>query len=68
MPSIFPRYAARVASETNVGDEPEAAYIWFALFDVEPTVLVGWPTALGVTHLHTALGPLGIPVSRESTS
>jgi len=66
VPSIFPRYAARVASETNVGDEPEAGYIWFALFSVEPTIAVGWPTAIGATHLRTALGPLGIQVPRES--
>lgn len=65
MPSIFPRYAARVTSE-NVGDEPEAAYVWFAVFTAAPVVSVGWPTITGTTHTITTLGPLGIPVSKTS--
>lgn len=68
MPSIFPRYATRLASEVNIGDEPESAYVWFALFTVAPVVSVGWPTATATTHLRTALGPLGIPVTRESST
>lgn len=67
MPSIFPRYAARVTSEV-VGDDPESAYVWFGIFTAEPVVSVGWPTITGATHLITTLGPLGIPVSKESNA
>jgi hypothetical protein len=49
-----------------VGDEPEAAYVWFAVFTAAPVVSVGWPTITGTTHMITTLGPLGIPVSKAS--